>query len=64
MQEIVFYIDTTTGALTMRVKGVKGKACEPIAALVEEFLGSASRHTNTTEYHLTTVVPVVKAKGS
>ena len=50
MPEIEFEIDATTGDLTMRVKGVAGPACEDVATLARELLGTPASDQNTAEY--------------
>lgn len=61
MKEIIFMVDEATGQLTMRINGVPGKACAPIAKMVEDLLGIAATHDNTTEWYAETH-DVVKAR--
>jgi hypothetical protein len=56
MPEIEFTIDGTTGDLTMHVKGVAGPACEDVAKLARELLGSPGTDRNTSEYSVRTQV--------
>jgi hypothetical protein len=56
MPEIEFTIDATTGDLTMHVKGVAGPACEDVAKLARELLGSPGTDQNTSEFFVHTQV--------
>lgn len=65
MAEIDFTIDPATGELEVRVKGIRGPACQDVAKLVAELLGAPSVDRNTPEYHLRPQVrPQVRPKGS
>ena len=50
MPEIEFEIDSSTGDLTMHVKGIAGPACEEVAKLARELLGAPASDQNTAEY--------------
>ena len=52
MREIEFIIDPATGALTLHVKGVAGPACDDIARLAKELLGTPALEEETAEYRL------------
>ncbi len=56
MLEIEFSIDTTTGELRMHVKGIAGPACDDVAKLAKELLGTPAREEKTAEHHLRPVV--------
>ena len=55
MPEIEFEIDSTTGELTMRVKGIAGPACDDVAKLARELLGAPAHDQNTPEYLVRTL---------
>ena len=50
MAEIVFEIDEETGELTTTIRGLPGKACEPVADLLKQLLGTPTVERNTEEY--------------
>ena len=50
MPEIEFTIDATTGDLTIHVKGIAEPACEDVAKLARELLGSSALEQNTAEF--------------
>ena len=50
MPEIEFEINSTTGDLTMHVKGIAGPACEDVARLASELLGEPVLDQRTSEY--------------
>ncbi len=52
MPEIEFTIDPATGELTLHVTGVAGPACDDIARLAKELLGTPEREEETAEYRL------------
>lgn len=65
MPEIDFTIDPATGQLELHVKGIRGSACQDVAKLVEELLGTPRVDQNTPEYYLRTEVrPQVRPKGN
>lgn len=50
MAEIVFEIDEETGELTTTIRGLTGKACEPVGELLKGLLGPPVTERNTPEY--------------
>ncbi len=52
MPQLEFTLDPRTGALEVHVKGIAGPACEDVAKLARELLGSPSREERTAEYHV------------
>jgi hypothetical protein len=65
MAEIDFTIDPATGQLEVRVKGVRGPACQDVAKLVADLLGAPGVDRNTPDYYLRPQVrPQVRPKGS
>lgn len=63
MPEIECIIDPTTGMLELHVKGVAGPACDDVAKLAKELLGTPEREENTPEYLLRARVrPQVRPK--
>ena len=51
MPEIDFSIDPRSGQLELHVKGVAGSACEDVAKLAKELLGTPARERNTADYY-------------
>ncbi len=51
MPEIEFTLDSTTGELTLHVKGVAGPTCDEVAKLARELLGEPGQERNTAEYY-------------
>lgn len=49
MAEIVFEIDEQTGELMTTIRGLPGKACEPIADLLKQLLGTPTVERATEE---------------
>lgn len=52
MREIECTIDPATGELTLHVRGVAGPACDDVAKLAKELLGTPTREEETAEYRL------------
>lgn len=50
MAEIVFEIDEETGELTTTIRGLPGKACEPVGELLKQLLGAPAIERHTEEY--------------
>ncbi len=64
MPEIEFTIDSSTGELTLHVKGVVGPICDDVAKLAKELLGEPGHEQNTAEYYLRPQVrPQIRPKG-
>ena len=57
MAEIVFEIDEETGELTTTIRGLPGKACEPVGELLKQLLGTPTVERNTEEYTRARVQP-------
>ncbi len=51
MPEIEFTLDSTTGELTLHVKGVAGPTCDAVAKLAKQLLGEPGQERNTAEYY-------------
>ncbi len=63
MPEIEFTLDSTTGELTLHVKGVAGPTCDDVAKLAKQLLGEPGQERNTAEYYQRTqVLPQVRPK--
>ncbi len=56
MPEIEFTLDSTTGELTLHVKGVAGPTCDDVARLAKRLLGEPGQERNTAEYYQRTQV--------
>ena len=56
MPEIEFTLDSTTGELTLHVKGVTGPTCDDVAKLAKQLLGEPSQERKTAEYYQRTQV--------
>lgn len=50
MHQVIIEIDSATAAVTVSVKGVKGKACKALTLPVEEALGETTSSKPTAEY--------------
>lgn len=63
MPEIEFTLDSTTGELTLHVKGAVGPTCDEVAKLAKELLGEPGQELNTAEYYQRALVrPQVRPK--
>jgi hypothetical protein len=49
-REIHFEIDEATGELRSTIRGVPGKGCEEIAAIIKEYAGEPSVERDTPEH--------------
>ncbi len=64
MREIEFTIDRDTGELRLHVRGIAGPACDDVARLAKELLGTPAREEETGEYRLRPQVrPQVRPRG-
>ena len=52
MPELEFTIDTETGAMELKIEGVRGASCSEVAKLAEELLGKPARDERTREFYL------------
>ena len=51
MPEVEFTIDPATGRLEMHVRGIPGPACDDVAKLARELLGTPTAERVSAEYH-------------
>ena len=49
-REIIFEVDEATGELRTTIRGLPGKGCETIAAILKEYAGEPGVEENTAEY--------------
>lgn len=65
MPEIDFTIDPATGQLELHVKGIRGSACQDVAKMVEDLLGTPQVDQNTPEYYVKPQVrPQIRPRGN
>ncbi len=64
MPELEFTLDPHTGALEVHVRGIAGPACEDVAKLTHELLGTPSQEDRTADYYIRPAVrPQVRPTG-
>lgn len=64
MREIEFTIDPASGELTLHVRGIAGPACDDVAKLAKELLGTPAREEETAEYRLRPRIrPQIRPEG-
>lgn len=65
MPEIDFTIDPTTGKLELHIKGIRGSACQDVAKLAEELLGTPRVDQKTPEYYVKPQIrPQIRPSGN
>lgn len=63
MPQVDFTIDPATGKLELHVRGIAGPACEDVARLAKELLGTPEQERTTPEYYVRSLTrPQVQRK--
>ena len=64
MREVEFVLDRETGRLEVRIRGIRGPACDDVVRHAREILGVPVREEPTAEYRLRPAVrPQVRPRG-